>query len=90
MDGQCGGPQIYGGKTQVNVVGNNFMVLRHKFNVVGHESSMRDFTKTTNTPLKRTSAQYCSRSSENECSRSGENTEQAKGRGNPSLNFCKD
>ena len=49
------------------------MVLRHKFNVVGHESSTRDFTKTKNAPLKGTSAQYCSRSSENECSRSGEN-----------------
>ena len=70
-----------------NMVGHNFMVLRHKFNVVGHESSTRDFTKTTNAPLKRTSAQYCSRSSEK---RSSENTEQAEGRGNPSLDFCKD
>ena len=59
-----------------NVVGHNFMVLRHKFNVVGHESSTQDFAKTTNTPLKRTSAQYCSRSSENECSRSSENDAQ--------------
>ena len=56
-----------------NLGGHNFMVLRHKFNVVGQESSMQDFKKTTNAPLKRTSAQYCSRWGENECSRSGKN-----------------
>ena len=44
------------GQWMVNVVGHKFMVVRHKFNVVGHKSSTRDFTKTTNAPLKRTSA----------------------------------
>ena len=52
---------------KLNMVGHKFMLLRHKFNMVGHKSSTRDFTKTTNTPLKRMSAQDCSRSSENEC-----------------------